>query len=125
MSITEFSLSLGLYDVEYTCIEEYGELLLDLSLHITPVEYWQRINRGTTYDLARLKSLHSQRTNPKELFMLFLMYSSGQRDSAGVVSAKDIFYLYSMTEGPHPSGICSCEFRSLLGSRLHSRCLIC
>ena len=39
MSITEFSLSSGLYDVEYTCIEECGELLLDLSLHITPVGY--------------------------------------------------------------------------------------
>lgn len=36
MSYTKFSMEMGLVDLEYTCIESYSQLHIDLSIHLSP-----------------------------------------------------------------------------------------
>lgn len=55
ISYIEFSLLLGLYDMDYTSTLQYKELLIDFLSGVTAKGMWQHLSRGWSYELGLTK----------------------------------------------------------------------
>ncbi|XP_039118260.1 uncharacterized protein LOC120254177 [Dioscorea cayenensis subsp. rotundata] len=99
MSVTEFSIALGLYELEFTRTFEYSNLFLELPVHITPSEYWRKVSRETVYNPARSKAAQLRDPAVRVVHALLSRSLSGLGESSGVVSTRDILFLWSMVEG--------------------------
>lgn len=86
MSLNEFCIRLGLYDVEFSQTLAYDSLLISRPVGESQEDAWKRFSTNTTYDLCRSKA--STFRSPALRYIHFVLnYTlTGQGDSTRVVS---------------------------------------
>lgn len=97
MFYKDFSVQIGLVNVEYTCIELYKKLHVDLPIHLSPDQVWTQILQGhETYvcGTSKVSTLRSL-----VFYYLHVVLSPtliGQGDSTGVMNIQGLYFLWSM-----------------------------
>ena len=95
LSLTEFSIHCGFYNIEFTSSPEYQQCLTDIGDAI-PGMVWNNFRAPDTPDYDPRMTKGSAITDPAIRYLHRLITStiSGRRESTGVVSQRDLFYLH-------------------------------
>src|SRR5262249_49704449 len=99
-SVSQIRVACGFYTDEEVETPEYAASLVAIPEDIDPRTVWTSLTADASpYEPTMSKS--TQLRSPALRYLhRFIVYSvSGQRESTGVVTHRDLFYLWSMTEG--------------------------
>jgi len=101
MSLTEFSIHLGLYNADFTRTPEYDALLTSRPPGESMVAAWRRIGKTKEYDPRQTKA--TSLVSPAVRYMHYMLSHTitGRGDSTGVVSLRELDMLMSMVDGFH------------------------
>ena len=98
MSYTQFAIYIGLYTDEFVDSQDYHELQVNFTVAFILAHYWRQINKDLNYELMRSKASTLESSAFCYIYKLLVHTINGCVDSMGVVSIRDLFYLYSMRE---------------------------
>lgn len=101
MSITNFSIRLGVYDAEFTRTPAYDALLISRLGGESLEDAWRRLNTDPTYDPRQMKATTLRFPAPRHIHFILSHTLIGRGDSTRVVSHRDFDFLLSMTDGFH------------------------
>lgn len=85
MSLIEFSIQLGLYDVEFTRTPVYDSLLISRPIRVCQEDAWRRLNTNPTYDPRQSKASTLHSLALRYIYFMLSHTLTFQGDSTGVV----------------------------------------
>ena len=97
-SYTQFSIDCGFYTKEFTQTDAYRELQVDWPSNFNDQQYWRSISREMEYAPTTSKASRLCHPELRYVHKLLVHTITGRRESTGVVSRRDLFYIYSMRE---------------------------
>ncbi|KAH7659753.1 hypothetical protein IHE45_16G050900 [Dioscorea alata] len=98
LSMSQFSIGMGLYEEAFTETEEYSLLPTDYPGTVTPQQAYSRLCGQGQYEPGVSKASCLSRPAYRCLHAVMSRSISGRGDSTGVLSRQELLYLYSMVE---------------------------
>ena len=100
MSITEFSVACGFYTEEYTDSVDYDNSYTGFPSNFNPNAFWREITDSPiNYNPSQSKSSVIKSPALKYMHRFIAFSLSGRKESTGVVTKTDLFYLWCMVKG--------------------------
>ena len=96
MNYTQFIVYMGLYTDEFMDLQDYHKLQVTFTPAFILAHHWRWINRDLNDEPMRSKASTLDYPALYYIHNILVDNISGCRDSMGVVSTRDLFYLYSM-----------------------------
>lgn len=101
MSLTQFSVHLGLYDEPFTRTPEYNALLIERPIGESIESCWHHLSTFHGYDPRREKATSLYSSTLRYIHHLLSHSLTGWGDSSRVVSQRDFSFLLSMVDRSH------------------------
>lgn len=101
MSLTEFSIHLGLYDADFTHTIAYDALLTARPVGEPLSDAWRWLSSAPIYDPRRTKAIAFSSPALCSLHFLLSHTLTSHGDSTGVVNLHDLDFLLSMVDDFH------------------------
>ena len=98
MSHTQFAVYIGLYTDELVDSQDYHKLQVNFAPMFILAHYCRWISRDSNYELMRSEASMLESPTLHYIHKLLVHTISRRRDSMGVVSTRDLFYLCSIRE---------------------------
>jgi len=98
MSVTQFSVRLGLYEEAFTQTEDYEQLPTDYPGSLTPQRVYRALCGGREYKPGISKASCLTHTAHRYVHAILSRSVSGRGDSTGVLSRHELLYLHSMVQ---------------------------
>ena len=99
MSLTQFAMTLGLYDQDFIDSPDYQELWTDFPPDVTPGQIYHDLCGDSHYVAGQSKGSSLTRHAHRYIHAILSRSITGRGDGTGALSRTDLLYLYSMTQG--------------------------
>ena len=96
LSITEFNIAFGFITEEYAKSDEYLNSTCDFSENFEPVRLYRNLSTSDHYDPSKSKDSYLRDPVLKYIHRFLAFTFSGRKDSAGVLSKAEFYFLWCM-----------------------------
>ena len=96
LSITQFNIAFGFITEEYANSDEYLNSTCDFSENFEPVSLYKTLSTAERYDPSKSKDSYLHDPVLKYIHRFLALTFSGRKDSAGVLSKAEFYFLWCM-----------------------------